>query len=56
MDGVILIVIYCNGEKYLIDKNQIYEPFPEKEGKEEEDENTTIQGNNKRPSPEVVQV
>lgn len=50
-----LIVIYCNGEKYLINKNQIYEPFPEKEGKEE-DENITIQGNNQRPSPEVVQV
>lgn len=50
-----LIVIYCNGEKYLINKNQIYEPFPEKEGKEE-DENTTIQGNNQRPSPEAIQV
>lgn len=36
MDGVILIVIYCNGEKYLINENQIYEPFPEKEGKEDE--------------------
>lgn len=32
-----LIVIYCNGEKYLINKNQIYEPFPEKEGKEEDE-------------------
>lgn len=31
-------IIYCNGEKYEINKEEIYEPFPPKD----EDKNETV--------------
>lgn len=33
-----IITIYENGQTYAIDQDEIYEPFPEKEPAEDEDD------------------